>query len=77
MNPFWKRDALEILPGRYAIPMNAGVSLLRGTTDNGIEVVMQKFYDINTMKTKYRWDVLYGVVCLDPEQCGVMMFSQT
>lgn len=77
VNPFWQRDALEILPGRYAVPTNSGVSVIKATTDQGIEVVMQKFYDINTMKTKYRWDVLYGVVNKQPEMSGIMLFSQT
>lgn len=77
VNPFWQRDALEILPGRYAVPSNGGVSVMRATTDQGIEVVMQKFYDINTMKTKFRWDVLYGVVNKQPEMSGIMLFSQT
>lgn len=76
-NPFWQKDSLEILPGRYAIPTNAGAAVMRSTTDNGIEVVMQKFYDINTMKTKYRWDINYGVVNLNPEMNGIILFSQT
>ncbi len=77
INPFWQKDAMEILPGRYAIPCDAGVYTMRGTTDNGIECVMTKFYDINTMKTKYRLDSLFGVVNKQPEMSGIMMFSQT
>lgn len=77
VNPFWHRDALEILPGRYAVSADAGAAVLRATTANGIEVVMQKQYDINTMKTKYRWDTLFGVVNKQPEMSGIMLFSQT
>lgn len=77
INPFWQRDALEILPGRYAVPSDAGTAVMRATTDNGIEIVWQKFYDINTMKTKYRCDVLFGVVNKQPEMSGIMLFSQT
>ena len=77
INPFWHRDALEILPGRYAVPADSGAAVLRATTANGIEVVMQKQYDINTMKTKYRWDTLFGVVNKQPEMSGIMLFSQT
>ena len=76
-NPFWQRDALEILPGRYAVPSDAGTAVMRASTDQGIELVMQKFYDIDTMKTKYRLDTLFGVVCKQPEMAGLMMFSQT
>ena len=77
VNPFWHKDALEILPGRYAVPTNAGVAVMRATTDNGLELVMQKFYDINTMKTKYRWDTRWGVVNKQPEMTGIMLFNQT
>jgi hypothetical protein len=37
---------------------------------------MQKFYDINTMRTKYRLDTLYGIVNKQPEMTGIMLFSQ-
>jgi hypothetical protein len=77
LNPFWQKDAIELLPGRYAVPTDSGAAIMRGTTDQGIEVVMQKFYDINTMITKYRLDTLFGVVMTNPEMCGVEMFAQT
>ena len=77
VNPFWQRDSLEILPGRYAVPSDAGAAVMRASTDQGIELVMQKQYDINTMKTKYRLDTLFGVVNKQPEMSGVIMFSQT
>lgn len=76
VNPFWQKDAIEILPGSYAVPTDAGASVMRATTENGIEIVMQKQYDINTMKTKYRWDVLFGVVNKQPEMSGIILFSQ-
>jgi hypothetical protein len=38
---------------------------------------MQKQFDINTQKTKYRWDTLFGVAMLQPEMAGIMLFSQT
>jgi hypothetical protein len=77
INPFWQKDALEILPGRYAVPEDAGTAVMRASTDQGIELVMQKFYDINTMKTKYRLDTLFGVVNKQPEMSGIILFSQT
>jgi len=77
LNPFWQKDSLEILPGRYAVPADAGVAVMRAATDQGVELVMQKFYDINSMKTKYRLDTLFGVVNKQPEMSGVILFSQT
>lgn len=75
-NPFWQKDAIELLPGRYAVPTDAGASVLRASTDQGIEVVMQKQYDINTMKTKYRLDTRFGVCNKQPEMSGEILFGQ-
>jgi hypothetical protein len=77
INPFWHKDSLEIIPGRYAVPENAGASVMRGSTDNGIEFVWQKQYDINTMKTFYRADILFGVVNTNTEMNGIMLFGQS
>ena len=76
VNPFWQKASIELLPGRYAVPTDAGAAVMRASTDQGIELVMQKFYDIDTMTVKYRLDTLYGVVCTNPEQCGVLVFGQ-
>lgn len=76
INCFWQKDALEILPGRYSIPANAGVEVMRGSTDQGLELVMQKFYDINTAVTKYRLDTFFGVVNKQPEMSGILLFNQ-
>ena len=77
INPFWQKDAIEILPGRYAVPTDAGAQVMRASTDQGIELVFQKQYDIDTMKTKYRLDTLFGVVNKQPQMSGIMLFSQT
>jgi hypothetical protein len=76
INCFWQKDALEILPGRYSVPSDAGVAVMRASTDQGIELVMQKQYDVNTMKTKYRLDTLFGVVNKQPEMSGILLFGQ-
>jgi hypothetical protein len=76
INVFWQKDALEILPGRYVMPTNAGAAIMRGATDQGIELVMQKFYDINFGVTKYRLDTFFGVVNKQPEMSGIMLFGQ-
>jgi hypothetical protein len=76
VNCFWHKDALEILPGRYAVPSDAGTAVMRAATDQGIELVMQKFYDIDSMTIKYRLDTLFGVVNKAPEQSGILLFNQ-
>lgn len=75
-NPFWHKDSIELLPGRYAVPMDQGVDVMRGTTDQGIEVVMAKKFDNSTFKSLYTLDVLYGVVNTNPQMNGVILFNQ-
>lgn len=77
VNPFWHKDAIELLPGTYAVPTDAGTAVMKGSTDQGIQLVMQKWYDIKTMKIFYRVDEFFGVNVTQPEMAGVMMFSQT
>lgn len=76
LNPFWQKDAIELLPSSYAVPTDAGVAVMRASTDQGIEVVMQKWYDIKTMLTLFRLDTRFGVCNKQPEMSGVILFSQ-
>ena len=76
MNPFWHKDSIEILPGRYAVPDDAGAAVMRGSTDQGIELVMSKQFDVKTLKTLYRVDTVFGVVNKQPQMSGIIMFSQ-
>ena len=75
-NVFWRKPAIELLPGRYAVPSGQGAAVMRASTDNGIEVVMTKKFDTATFKTLYTFDARYGVVMTAPEQCGVLLFNQ-
>jgi hypothetical protein len=76
INPFWHKDAIELLPGRYAVPSNGGPAIMRATTDQGVELVLQKFYDIDSMTVKYRMDTLFGVVNKQPQMSGILLFNQ-
>ena len=75
-NPFWLKGSIELLPGTYPVPDNAGIAVMRGTTDQGIELVMQKSADINTGLISYRFDTRYGVVNTCPEMNGIILFGQ-
>lgn len=77
INPFWRKDAIELLPGRYAVPDGAGVDVLRASTDQGIELVMTKKFDPLTFQTLYTLDTLYGVVMTNPEMAGILLFNQS
>jgi hypothetical protein len=76
INPFWQKDAIELLPGRYVVPANTGAAVMKGSTDSGIELCMTKQFDINTYTTKYRLDTRFGVVNKAPEMSGILLFSQ-
>lgn len=76
-NVFWRKPAIELMPGRYAVPSGQGVAVMSATTDNGIEVVMTKKFDPLTFKTVFTFDCRYGVVMTGPEQCGVLLFGQS
>lgn len=75
-NVFWRKPAIELLPGRYAVPAGQGAAVMRATTDNGVEIVMTKFFNTSTFKTLYTFDTRYGVCMTAPEQCGVLLFNQ-
>jgi len=49
---------------------------MRATTDQGIEVVMQKQFNIASSLTEYRLDVLFGTAVLNTEMVGVLLFGQ-
>lgn len=76
-NVFWAGDVMEILPGRLMPATDSGLAVMRGTTDDGIELVMTRQGAINDLSTKYRFDALWGTVCLNPEMAGIELFSQS
>lgn len=78
--PFWREDAIELLPGRNGFDPDmaqAGAAMMQATTELGVQVVMYKFFDINTKKFKYRCDTRFGVGPVQPEAMGVILFSQS
>lgn len=75
-NPFWKRSAIELLPGRVEYPSDAGWNVLRGSTDQGIEIVLVKQGNVQTGKILYRVDTFFGVNVTQPEMMGIELFNQ-
>ena len=76
LNPFWHKDSIQLLPGRYAVPNDQGADVMRGTTDQGLELVMTKFFDTSTFLTRFTFDTFYGVVNLNPEMNGAILWGQ-
>ena len=75
-NPFWHKDSIELMPGSYAVPTDQGVDVMKGTTDQGLEVVMTKKFDNSTFKSLYTVDTFFGVTNTNPEMNGVILFGQ-
>lgn len=77
VNPFWTKESIEILPASYAVPSDEGVNVMKGTTDQGLEVVMTKSFSQSTFVSTFALDVRYGVVNCNPEQNGILLFNQS
>ena len=76
VNPFWRKDAIELLPSRLIMPENSGMDSMSGTTDQGVSVLMTRQGAIGTLSVQYRLDVFFGTVMTCPEQAGIMLFGQ-
>ena len=75
-NPFWHKDSIELMPAAYALPTDQGVDIMKGTVEQGIEVVMSKFLNNKTFVSEYALDVRFGVVNCNPEMNGILLFNQ-
>lgn len=76
VNPFWTAESVEILPGHLAVESGKGVEVRRGTTDQGIELVMFEEFDPIKAKTYFRFSTHYGVAAVNPEMMGIELFGQ-
>ncbi len=77
VNPFWHRDAILLTPSRDGlIDPSSGVAVMRATTEQGIEVIWLKQFDINTKKTFFRLDISFGVTMVQPEMAGILLGGQ-
>jgi hypothetical protein len=76
-NVFWHKPAIELIAGRYAVPENTGAAVMRSTTEQGIELVMTKWFDTKTFKTLFTFDTLFGTNVLNTEMAGILLFNQT
>jgi hypothetical protein len=77
VNPFWQKDSIEILPGKLVMPPGVGADFMQAETDQGIQLTLQRQWDIKTSKLLWRLDAFWGVVVKQPEMVGSIHFSQT
>jgi hypothetical protein len=77
VNPFWREDAVELLPGDLYIPNdNSGVEVIKSSTESGISISMTKQVNGLTGNTTYVLRTFYGTVITNPEMCGIEIFNQ-
>jgi len=76
-NPFWQDDTFEILPTQVMPMVGAGLARASATSAQGITVVLTEQAKIADLTTQFRADVRFGVVNKQPQQSGIILFSQT
>lgn len=77
MNPFFRKEALILIPGSFTVDPEDGWQVMRATTDLGIGITYTRQGAINDLSVKARWDIDFGTALLNPEMAGVQLFSQT
>lgn len=77
-NPFFKKEAIELMPGSFVVdPQNGGISVIQGTTELGIPITYSRQTAIGDLSVNARWDIDFGIGVLIPEMCGVSLFQQS
>lgn len=77
LNPFFKRDALLLMPGSFAVdPQDGWMTMRARTSKMGIAIQYTRQGDINTLDVKARWDIDFGTAFTDYELGGAMAFGQ-
>lgn len=74
-NLFFMNNSIEIFGGRLAFPED-GLTVMRMTTDSGIEIIFARQGDVLSAVTTYRLTMFMGVTNLNPEMNGVLIGGQ-
>lgn len=77
LNPFFRREALVLIPGSFTVSNGDGWSVIQAQTDLGIGITYTRQGSINDLSCKVRWDIDFGTALLNPEMAGVQLFNQT
>jgi len=76
VNPFFIKGAVELLPGTFVVDDADGWQTMRATTPLGVGLSYTRQGNINDLSVKFRFDVRYGTVALQPEMMGIQLFGQ-
>lgn len=76
-NIFWHQKSVEIIGGRLPVEQLEGMKVMKGTTDNGIQLFMAKQGNIDNFTQKYRWGIFFGTSNKNPLMNGIMLGGQS
>lgn len=75
-NVFFDNRSIEVFNGNLAFPED-GLTVMRQSTDSGLEIIFAKQADILTGVITYRLTVFFGTTNLNPEMNGILLPLQT
>ncbi|VAW38945.1 hypothetical protein MNBD_GAMMA01-1333 [hydrothermal vent metagenome] len=75
-NVFFDNRSIEVFGGNLAFP-DDGLTVMRQSTDSGIEIIFAKQANVITGVITYRLTMFFGVTNLNPEMNGVLLANQT
>jgi hypothetical protein len=76
LNPFFRKDALLLVPGSFVVDAEDGWNVMQATTELGIGVTYARQGEINDLSVKARWDTDFGTSLTNPQMAGVQLFGQ-
>lgn len=76
VNPFFKKEAVLLIPGSFEVENGSGVISTSATTELGVQITYTKQTNINTLLSSCRYDIRWGTALTNPELAGCQMFGQ-
>lgn len=71
-NVFFANDSIEVFNGNLAFPED-GMTVMRQSTDSGLEIIFAKQANILTGVITYRLTIFFGTTNLCPEMNGILL----
>jgi len=76
LNPFFKKEAVLLIPGTFEVENGSGVISTSAITPLGIQVIYTKQTNVTTLLSSCRLDLRWGTSLTNPELAGAQMFGQ-
>jgi len=76
ISPFFRKEAVLLVPGSFEVENGAGVLSTSAVTDLGIQLIYTRTTNINTLAQSARFDIRWGTALTNPEMAGAAMFGQ-